>query len=240
MMKIRRNSVRTLPMCFALLASTALAVSACDSKPEHHEQPKTSTPQAAVRTPAPYPPLKIDWDVDESLTEEAKGFAQFAVETQADGYRFLDANTFDSDSLDRYNERVVADHKKTKYDWQAWHVGIPATGGELIRAISATPVEAGQRIDFCEFNTPGVFDVADGKIKLESKRVLLAGSMTVKSTTQPSGTDSHTAKTPRLLVVSIGSPDVENKDADSLCDKFAPEPFTQATPSPTPSASQSK
>ncbi|WP_153415571.1 hypothetical protein [Nocardia macrotermitis] len=213
----------------------AALVTSCGDEPKSPASPKLSTTPATPGTPASYPPETTDWDVAGSLTGSAKESAQFAAETEAKRLRFLAANDFSTDLLNSYNERVIAAHKVTKYDWAGWHVGIPSTGGELVRATSSTPAANGQEITLCEFNTPGEFSVVDGHLKTEPEmpnaRVIGASTVTVEETTQPSGTNSSYTKTPRMLIVAFGY--IDKRDAVNQCDKFAPEPFIQATPSPT-------
>ncbi|MBY8855396.1 hypothetical protein K7711_02800 [Nocardia sp. CA2R105] len=227
-----KNSVRTSFTWIAAFAFMAAVSSSCGHTTEHSDQIKPSTTASAFPSSTPHPPLSIEWDVSGSLTGEAKDFAQFAAETRSDQYKFLNADSFSSDLLNRYNARVDAADETSRDAWQDWHTGIPVTGGLLMRAIDSTPAGDGQRITVCEYNTPGVFDVVDGKLKLDSnKRVFGSGTMTVSSTVQPSAADSHTSEIPRLLVVSFKFG--EDQDAADRCEKAIPEPFVQTTPSTT-------
>ncbi|WP_153416078.1 hypothetical protein [Nocardia macrotermitis] len=234
-----KNSIVISLARIASLTLAATVASSCSHATESSQQAGSSTSRSTVPTSVSYPPLRSEWDVSGALTGNAKDFAQFAAETRADQYEFLNADSYSADLMNRYNARVDAADKTSRDAWQDWHTGVPVTGGLLMRAVDSTPTENGQRITVCEFNTPGVFDIVDGKLKLDSnKRVFGSGTMTVSSTTQPSAADSHASQTPRLLVISLKFG--EDQDAAKRCEQAMPDPFTQTTPSPTAVTSQPK
>ncbi|WP_146097508.1 hypothetical protein [Nocardia nova] len=162
---------------------------------------------------------------------------EFAAEAAVLDDKFMMSNTFDSDLMDRINQRVAPAYGVSEAAWQGTRTKRLGTGGTLLRVVDVATSTEGVRVTMCTFNSPGLYDVVDGKPVGDPRnpRTISAQISTVAQTTQPAAVDKKKSMpNPRPLVVSIVDAVEYNESPDVLCDKFAPDPFVQTPPSPLP------
>ncbi|MFI2584895.1 hypothetical protein ACH5AX_36295, partial [Streptomyces rochei] len=142
---------------------------------------------------------------------------------------FMTSNTFDPDLMLRYNQRVVPKYGYSQASWNGnnkW----PGTGGTLERVVRAEKTSEGSQVTICSFDSPGLYDVVDGKPTHDPKspHTISAQILTVARTTAPSAANqSQREANPRPLIVSVVNAVRDNESPGVLCDQFAPDPFIQ-------------
>ena len=226
---------------FTMFFMAATSCSHDDDQSSH--QPKSA--QTTFNRPvSAYPFFSSRWDSVVNLEGARLEAAQFAAETEVLNETFTLANEFDANLMNRYNERVTSTYVATKVGWtNAGGKGGGATGGTLWRIIDAQPAAEGYRVTLCEFDTPGQYNIIDGRPVHDARnaRSLVADEVVVNRTTQPAAAEpKEKAPSPRLLVTSISNAVGDSGSPTVLCDKFAPDPFIQEPPSQLPPPSGGK
>ncbi len=171
--------------------------------------------------------------MEKPLTGREQEAAQFAAETEVAGAVYKLSNDYSPEMMQRYNERVVRTYFYSEPLWQGSKTKWRTTGGIQWKVLDSTQSESGYRVTLCEFDTPGIYDIIDGKPVHgpDAEKSISAEWATVAWTTEPSALDSHNATTPRPLITSIVSA-VGYQNPGTLCDKYAPDPFVQQPPDP--------